>query len=118
MNMATTHGPTRDVELPNGAGAAALLAAGIGCAALGALTFLGDAFAGLKGLLNFHDPAGPLSGVTTLAIVVWLAAWFLLARKWEGRDLALKGIGIASFALLAIGFALTFPPVTALLQGK
>ncbi len=116
--MAMNPGPAREVELPNGAGAAALLAAGIGCAALGALTVLADAFGGLKGLLNIYNPAGPLSGVTTLAIVVWLAAWFVLARKWEGRDLALTWIGIGSFALLAIGFALTFPPAAALLQGK
>ena len=116
--MATTHGPTREVELPNGAGAAALLAAGIGCAALGALTYLGDAFAVLKGLLNIYKPAGPLSGVTTVAIIIWLAAWFVLARKWEGRDLPLTGIGIASFALLAIGFALTFPPALALLSNE
>lgn len=116
--MVTTHGPARDVELPNGAGAAALLAAGIGCAALGALTFLAGAFGGLKGLLNIYNPAGPLSGVTTLAIFIWLAAWFVLARTWEGRDLPLTRIGIASFALLAIGFALTFPPAAALLSGK
>lgn len=116
--MATTHGPTRDVELPNGAGAAALLAAGIGCAALGALTYLAHAFGGLKGMLNIYNPAGPLSGVTTLAIVIWLAAWFALARTWGGRDLALTWIGIASFTLLAIGFALTFPPALTLLSGK
>lgn len=116
--MATTGAPARYVELPNGAGAAAFLAAGIGCAALGALTFLAGAFGGLKGLLNIYNPAGPLSGVTTLAIVIWLAAWFVLARKWEGRDLALTRIGITSFALLAIGFALTFPPVAALMLGK
>lgn len=116
--MATTHGPTREVELPNGAGAAALLAAGIGCAALGALTFLAEAFGGLKGLLNIYNPAGPLSGVTTVAIIIWLAAWFVLAKKWEGRDLVLTRIGIASFAFLAIGFALTFPPAAALLLGK
>lgn len=116
--MATTHGPATGEVLPNGSGAAAILAAGIGCATLGALTFLGDAFGGLKSMLNFHNPSGPLSGVTTLAIVTWLAAWFVLARMWEGRDLEMKRVGAAACVLLAIGFVLTFPPAMNLLQGK
>lgn len=116
--MATTTGSTREEDLPNGAGAAAILAAGIGSAALGVLTVLGDAFDGLKSFLNFYNPAGPLSGVTTLAIVTWLAAWFVLARKWDGRDLELSRVSVSAFVLLAVGFALTFPPVMNLLQGK
>lgn len=105
-------------ELTNGAGAAAILAAGIGCAALGVLALLGDAFNGIKNFLNFYNPTGPLSGVTTVTIIVWLAAWFVMAKKWDGRDVALSRVSTVAFVLLAVGLFLTFPPGMDLLQGK
>jgi hypothetical protein len=104
--------------LPNGAGAAAILAAGIGCATLGVLALLGDAFSGIKNFMNFYNPTGPLSGVTTLTIVVWLAAWLVLAQKWADKDVAITRISYVAFALLAVGLFLTFPPGMDLLQGK
>jgi hypothetical protein len=104
--------------LPNGLGAAAILAAAIGCATLGVLAFAGDASAVIGKMLNFYNPTGSLSGVTTIAIVVWLAVWFLLARAWERQDVNLRTISIVSFVLLAVGFLLTFPPFMDLLQGK
>ena len=116
--MAISNESAMGEEQRNGAGAAAILAAGIGCAALGAFTLLADAFEGVKSFLNFYNPTGALSGVTTLAIVVWLAAWFLLAKRWDGRDVALTRVNVAAFVLLAVGFALTFPPLMELLQGK
>ncbi len=115
--MADIYDPV-DEALTNGAGAAAILAAGIGCAALGVLALLGDAFSGIKNFLNFYNPTGPLSGVTTLAIVVWLASWFVLARQWTGRDVSINRISYVAFALLALGLFLTFPPGMDLLQGK
>ena len=116
--MANTNESSTDKGLPNGAGAAAILAAGIGCATLGVLALLGDAFVGIKNFLNFYNPTGPLSGVTTLTIIVWLASWFILAQKWDGRDVALSRISTVAFVLLAVGFFLTFPPGMDLLQGK
>jgi hypothetical protein len=118
MIMANTDESSTGKVLQNGAGAAAILAAGIGCAALGVLALLGDAFNGIKTFLNFYNPTGPLSGVTTLAIVVWLTAWFVLAKKWDGRDVAMMRVSVVAFVLLAVGFALTFPPFIDLLQGK
>lgn len=116
--MANIDESSMDKDLPNGAGAAAILAAGIGCAALGVLAVLGDAFSGIKNLLNFYNPTGPLSGVTTVAIVVWLASWYMLEQKWGGRDVALNRVSAIAFILLAIGLFLTFPPGMDLLQGK
>jgi hypothetical protein len=118
MIMANTNETSMDKDLPNGAGAAAILAAGIGCATLGVLALLGDAFSGIKNFLNFYHPTGPLSGVTILTIVVWLAAWFVLDQKWDGRDVALTRISAVAFVLLAVGLFLTFPPGMDLLQGK
>lgn len=118
--MIMANGNTTQInnDLPNGLGAAAVLAAGIGCATLGVLALLGDAFKGVGKSLNFYNPAGTLSGVSTIAIVVWLASWFLLARKWDGQDVQLRRISTIAFVLLAIGLFLTFPPGMDLLQGK
>jgi len=117
--MSTTQNTARsEVEIPNGPGAAAILAAGIGCAAMGILAFAGDASDAIGKALNFYNPTGTLSGVTTLAILVWLAAWFLLNRAWRARTVAIARVNVAAFALLAVGFVLTFPPFMDLLQGK
>jgi len=105
-------------ELPNGSGAAAILGAGIGCGAIGILAFWGDASAAMNKALNIYNPSGALSGVTTFGIIIWLVAWFVLDRMWRGKTVEMMKVNIASFALLAIGFLLTFPPFMDLLQGK
>ena len=64
--------------VPNGPGAAAILAAGVGCATLGILAMAGDASPTISKLLIFYNPTGALSGVTTVSIIVWLASWFVL----------------------------------------
>ena len=114
--------PTRTEQdrdgIPNGPGAAAILAAGVGCGALGCLAFAGDASPAFGKLLNFYNPVGTLSGVTTVTIVVWLATWFVLGRLWGNKTIALGAVNIVAFALLAIGLLLTFPPFMDLLQGK
>jgi len=117
MIMASTN-QTATTELPNGPGAAALLAAGIGCATLAVFTLLAEASKGINTLFNFYVPTGALSGVSTSAIVVWLVAWFALNRAWAEREVAIARVSIAAFVLLLIGFALTFPPFIGLLQGK
>lgn len=105
-------------DLPNGSGAAAILAAGIGSAILGILSFAGDASEAIGKLLNFYNPVGTLSGVTTVAIILWLVAWCLLNRQWRTSAVAMTNVNVAAFAGLAIGLLLTFPPFMDLLQGK
>jgi hypothetical protein len=110
---------SQDVDkISNGPGAAAILAAGIGCAAVGILAFAGDASDRIGKFLNFYNPTGTLSGVTTLAIIIWLIAWLVLDRTWKTRTVDANKINILSFVLLAVGFFLTFPPFMDLLQGK
>lgn len=106
------------IDLPDGPGAGAILAAGIGSAALGILAFAGDASPAIGKLLNFYNPTGTLSGVTTLAIIVWLGAWVALAKRWQTRNVDVGKVNILAFALLGVGFLLTFPPFIDLLQGK
>lgn len=105
-------------DIPNGSGAAAILAAGIGCAAMGILAFMGDAWDGIGKALNFYNPTGTLSGVTDLAILIWLGSWFVLNRRWHAQTVAMAKINVAAFALLVVGLLLTFPPFMDLLQGK
>lgn len=102
----------------NGPAAAAILATGIGSAALGILAFSADASPAVGGLLNIYNPTGTLSGVSTGAILIWLAAWFALNRLWHMRTIALARLNVIAFLLLAVGFILTFPPAMDLLQGK
>ena len=104
--------------ITNGSAAAAILAAGLGCALLGILALAGDASPAISKLLIFYGPTGALSGVTTVSIVVWLVSWFILDRRWKDRTVDLAKINLAAFVGLAIGLLLTFPPVMDLIQGK
>jgi hypothetical protein len=103
---------------PNGAGAAAVLAAAIGGFTLGVFALAGDAFRGVAHVLNVWRPTGPLSGVTDVAIIVWLIAWFALSRLWAHRNIGLRPINLLAAMLLIAGLLLTFPPFMDLLQGK
>lgn len=97
-------------RIANGSGAAAILAAGVGLLVLGVLSFAGDKSAAIKAMLNWYKPTGALSGVTTAAILVWLAVWAVLEMAWKGRTVAVGRVATAAFILLLAGFLLTFPP--------
>ncbi len=104
--------------MPNGPAAAAILAAGIGCAAVGIFALASDAYDAVKKFLIFYNPAGPLSGVTTLAIAIWLLSWYVLHLRWRTKTVSLGRINVVAFIGLAIGLLLTFPPFMDFLQGK
>ncbi len=116
--MLHTEPAKRAYTLVNGPAAAAVLAAGIGCFAVGVFAIAGDALPAIARLLTFYAPTGPLSGVTTSAIVVWLLSWFALARRWHAKSIALGAVTTIAFVLLAFSVLLTFPPFMDLLQGK
>ncbi|WP_293034229.1 hypothetical protein [Paraburkholderia sp.] len=101
-----------------GPAAAAIFAAGIGCFAIGLFALLGDAFKPVARFFIFYRPTGPLSGVTSSAIIVWLLSWLVLARRWQTRPVSLGRVAMLSFVLLALAVSLTFPPFMDLLQGK
>ena len=105
-------------SIVNGPAAAAILAAGIGCFAVGLFALAGDASKAIAHFFTFYTPSGPLSGVTTSAIVVWLLSWFALSRQWGTKSIALGRVILVSFVLLALSVMLTFPPFMDLLQGK
>jgi hypothetical protein len=107
-----------NIDLPSGQAAAAILAAGVGSAALGVLALASDASPPINHILTFYRPTGALSGVTTTAILIWLGTWYGLGQRWHGKQIELARVNAASLILLGVGVALTFPPFMDLLQGK
>jgi fluoride ion exporter CrcB/FEX len=111
VNTSDSTAPT----IPNGSGAAAMLAAAIGSFVLAIIAFAADKSVPIKNSLNFYKPTGPLSGVTTVATVVWFLAWGLLEWRWGKRNVAMSRIKRVSLALLVLSILLTFPPMVDLL---
>ncbi len=95
--------------LTNGPAAAAILASGIGCLALGLLTTLAQALAPVREALNFYGPTGPMSGKTILATAVWLVAWAMLHFLWRSKRVEFGKIFIVTLVLIALGLLGTFP---------
>jgi hypothetical protein len=100
-----------ELLIANGPAAAAILAAGAGCFALGVLTAASDASKTMARVLIFYNPSGALSGVSTTAVFFWLIVWAILAARWRGKTVSMRGVDVAAFLLLAGGLLLTFPPV-------
>ena len=102
-------------RIPNGSGAAAILSAGLGCFAVALLAFIADKSAAIKSMMIVYKPTGPLSGVTTLAIAVWLVCWLVLELRWRQREVAMKKISLIGVGLLLLCVLLTFSPIVDLL---
>ena len=97
--------------LPTGSGSAAILAAGIAAFSLSVLAIAADKVNWGKRLMVFYKPTGPLSGVTTSAIFVWLIAWAILNARWRDRSVAAARANMIAFILLCLSLLLTFPPI-------
>ena len=95
----------------NGAGAAAILAAGIGAFLLAVFAIIGDKWMSARSFFIFSKPTGPLSGVTTCTIVLWIVVWAVLHARWRKRSMALGRINVIALGLLVLGILLTFPPI-------
>ena len=110
MNMPNSTASLNAPALTNGSGAAAILAAGIGSFALAVLACAGDKLAADKNSFIFYKPTGPLSGVTTTAILIWLLAWGILEWRWRNTTVAVGRVSAVALALLGLSLLLTFPP--------
>ncbi len=109
-----------------GAAQAAILAAMLGTLTVGVVN-LGTEISGsfkkwVQDAGKFWMPGaegiGPYSGKETLALVVWLASWFLLhrfLRKREWNQSVVCGLFLAGIALAT---TLVWPPVFHFLGGK
>ena len=89
MSARSTQISTNAAPIPNGAGAAAILSAGIGSCALGIIAILADKMPSLARMFSIYRPTGPLSGVTTAAILIWLVAWALFHRSAGAASISL-----------------------------
>lgn len=101
---------TTETLLKNGKAAAALLAGGIGALFLGLVTTLSEAISSFGAALNWYNPAGPLSGKTTLTVIVWLVVWAVLGNQWKDKDVDFDKIAMIAIVLLLLGILGTFPP--------
>ena len=115
MTTISSSATARVQDTPNGPAAAAILAAGVGCFMVALLALLGDKIAAFKSMMIFYKPTGPLSGVTTSALVVWLVCWAILHWRWSRRMLSISKINAAALTLLGLSLLLTFPPIVDLL---
>jgi hypothetical protein len=111
MNTPDSAASPNTPTLTNGSGAAAILSAGIGSLALAVLAIAGDKSASIKRILVFYKPTGPLSGVTTVAILIWLFTWGILEWRWRNRTIAVGRSNAVALILLGLSLLLTFPPV-------
>ena len=93
----------------SGIAAAAFVAAGIGCAVLGLLTTLAQISEGVKNLLNWWNPAGPLSGKSGVAVIIWIASWIVLHMLWKNKQVTVRRALTVTLVLIAAGTIGTFP---------
>src|ERR1035441_5118941 len=82
----------------------------IGSFSLALLALAGDKSASAKNLLVFYQPTGPLSGVTTAAILIWLFTWGILEWHWRTRAVTVGRTNAIALILLGLSLLLTFPP--------
>ena len=98
-------------DKPNGPVAAALLAGGIGSAALGIVTVLAAASEGIAQSLAWIQAVGPLTGKSLVSVAVFFISWVVFHFLFRGRNVNFNQIVTVSMILLAIGLLGTFPPI-------
>jgi hypothetical protein len=100
-----------------GPAAAAVLATGIGALTLGLLTTVAEMSETVSGWLDLNSRVGPLSGKTTVTVVVWLVSWVLLHRVMRDHGRLTAGVLTATAVLLGLGLLGTFPTFFELFAG-
>ena len=101
-------------ERPDGPGAAAMMAAGIGIFVTGLFTVLSEASVPIHDWLEsleFGRGVGPLAGKTILGSVGFFASWLVLGMAWRTKELDLRRWFWIALALGVVGAVLMFPPV-------
>jgi hypothetical protein len=110
---------------PNGPVAAAFLASGVASLVIGIGVVLNEASQTIKDSIGvdfnaflqfdknfgFGSGVGPLSGKVGLAIIAFVVSWVVFHLWLRGKEVNFRSYFIASLVLVALGFALTFPPI-------
>ena len=100
-------------EKVNGPVSAALLAGGIGSAAMGLVTLIyeiNDKSAFAKSM-TWNKAVGGLSGKSMWAIIIFFVSWAVLHYVWRDKETNFARISSIAIALLVVGLLGTFPPV-------
>ncbi len=95
---------------PNGPAAAALLAGGIGAAALGVTTTLAAASTKVADAFKWSAPVGPLSGEAGVTLILYFISWGILHLIFHNKTTSFGWVTALSLILLAAGLLGTFPP--------
>lgn len=106
MDRQHKSGPT----LKNGKALAAILSAGVGSLILGLITLIGHVNEAAEELLIFYPPTGPLSGISTLAIIGWLVFWTVFYFAWRNYDVNFNRVFVITLILIGLGLLFMFPP--------
>ena len=102
---------------PNGPVAAAFIAAGIASLVLGLFVTLNEMSKDVNTFLKFDasfgigSGVGPLSGKVTLAVIAFVISWVVLHLALRGKEVDFRKAFAIALILVALGFALTFPPI-------
>jgi hypothetical protein len=110
---------------PNGPVAAAFLAAGVASLVLGIGVVLNEASPTIKDAIGIDfntflrfdqnyglgSGVGPLSGKVALAVIAFAVSWIVFHVWLRGKEVNFRRFFVASLILVALGFALTFPPI-------
>lgn len=96
-------------DKPEGPISAAIIAAGVGAAALGLFTTLAEASERLKDFLTWSEAVGPLSGKAGMAIIIWLVSWALLHLALRNKPRETRTALIIGLVLIGLGVLGTFP---------
>jgi hypothetical protein len=95
---------------PEGPISAAIIASGVGALALGLLTTLAEASTQIKDWLQWNTSVGPLSGKTSMAVIIWLAVWVVLHFALRHKPYETRGALLVAIILIGLGVLGTFPP--------
>jgi hypothetical protein len=110
---------------PNGPVAAAFLASGVASFVIGIGVVLNEASETIKDAIGvdfnaflqfdksfgFGSGVGPLAGKVGLAIIAFVVSWVAFHIWLRGKEVNFRNYFIAALVLVALGFALTFPPI-------
>ncbi|MFZ5769731.1 MAG: hypothetical protein ACOY3F_13715 [Bacillota bacterium] len=96
--------------------AAALVGAGIGVVALGAVQLLSELYKGLGELLQLHAGIGPYSGKLLVSGLAWLVSWLIAGLVVQRRSVDLRRALYVTVGLVVLGVILIYPPFIWLLE--
>jgi hypothetical protein len=101
-------------DKPDGPGAAAMLAAGIGIFVLGLFTVLSEVSEGIHtflGDLAGDSGVGPLAGKTIMGVVGFFGSWLILGILWKNKNVDIKRMFWIGLVLGILGAVFMLPPV-------